>query len=127
MQKYIAILLFSFTVLNPAFASNKPDILGIFDQFITSSAATSKCDKPNQETLTKFLANLQMVSVLASKKLKEQYPKASKENIEEAMKKRTELITLKVGEVVDKNGCDNPDVQEIIKRFYVQAKWKPGQ
>ena len=127
MYKLIAVLFFNLTALNSAFASSNPDILGIFDQFVTSSAATSKCDKPSVETLTKFRANLQMVSVLASKKLKEQYPKTSKENIEKAMKKRTEQIAVKVGEIVDKNGCDNPDVQEIIKRFYVQAKWKPGQ
>jgi len=127
MHKYIIILLFTLSGISPLHATDKLDMLSIFDQFVTSSAATSQCDKPSKETLTKFLANFQMVSILASKKLKEQYPKVTSENIEQAKKKRTEQITTKVEEIIDKNGCENPDVQEIIKRFYVQAEWKPGQ
>jgi hypothetical protein len=127
MHKYIILLFFTLSGINPVHATDKLDILSIFDQFVTSGAAASQCDKPSKETLTKFLANFQMVSILASKKLKEQYPKATSERIEQAKKKRTEKITTEVEEIVDKNGCDNPDVQEAIKRFYVQAEWKPGQ
>ncbi len=127
MPKYIIILLFTLSGINPVHAADKLDMLSIFDQFITSGAATSQCEKPSKETLTKFLANFQMVSILASKKLKEQYPKATSQNIEQAKNQRTEQITTKVEEIIGKKGCDNPDVQEIIKRFYVQAEWKPGQ
>lgn len=128
MLKYITlILLITLAGQGPSYASNDPDILGIFDQFITSHAAVSKCEKPTKETLKHFLANLQMVSVLSSKKLKEKYPKYSKENISKTIKSRINLITKEVNEIIDDKGCSNSEVQEILKRFYVQAKWKPGK
>ena len=128
MPKYITlILLFTLAVTGRSYASDDPDILGIFDQFITSSAAAGKCEKPTKETLSHFLANLQMVSSFSSKKLKEKYPEYSKENISKTLKRRSDLITKKVNEIIDDKGCADSEVQEIIKRFYMQSKWKPGQ
>ena len=128
MMHLKALVIFVFIIgFKQSYAQNDPDILQIFDQFVTSNAVTGICEKPDEETLTHFLANFQMVSVLASKKLKEIYPEYTKDNISRTMKKRSELITQKVNEIVEAKGCTDPDVKIIIKRFYVQAKWKPGQ
>lgn len=127
LKNITLILLIALVGHGSSYASNDPDILGIFDQFITSRAAVGKCEKPTKETLKHFLANLEMVSVLSSKKLKEKYPTYSKENISKAMKSRIDLITKEVNKIIDDKGCSNSEIQEIVKRFYAQAKWKPGQ
>ncbi len=110
-----------------SYAQNDPEILQIFDQFVSSNTAVSKCDKPDKETMTRFLANLQIVSDIASKRLKETYPEFTENNISRSMKKRRELITQKANELVEAKGCADPDVKLAIERFYVQAKWQSGQ
>lgn len=110
---------------NPVYAEEGFGILKIFDQFVISSAAASRCVKPDSETLNHFLANFQMVSIYASLELKKQYPKYTKDQIAGAMKRKSEFITQKMFEQIREKGCDDPAIQEVIKRFSVQAKWQP--
>lgn len=109
----------------PVFAQDGPDIVQIFEQFVTSSAAASKCIKPEQDTLNHFLANFQMVTIYASQELEKRYPQRTKEQIMSAMKMQSEAISQKVFELVKQKGCDHTDIQEVVKRFHVQAKWQP--
>ncbi|MBI5893214.1 MAG: hypothetical protein HZB79_06125 [Deltaproteobacteria bacterium] len=121
------LLCFLFLVINPVYAQDSPDILQIYDQFVTSSAAASRCIKPDKETLNHFLANFQMVSIYASQELIKRYPERTKEQIASAMKNRNDAITQKIFELVREKGCDNPNIQQVVKRFFVQAKWQPGK
>ena len=117
-----------FTLLSsPSFAEEGPGILKIFDQFVVSSAAASKCAQPDKETLTAFLANFQMVSVYTSQELQKQFPKRTEDQISTAMKGKSQAITEKVNSMIAEKGCSDPDVQLVVKRFFVQAKWKPGK
>lgn len=106
-------------------AQEETDILQIYDQFVTSSAAAGKCETPDKETLTRFLSNFQMVTLLAADKLEQQNPGSSKQSIAMTMKARSDLIANKVHELVASSGCDYPGTQEVIKRFYAQAAWQP--
>jgi len=124
MRKLVVLLAL---LSSTSFAEAGPGILNIFDQFVVSSAAASKCAQPDKETLTAFLANFQMVSVYTSQKLQKQFPKRSKEEIAAAMKGRSQAITEKVHSMVAEKGCSDQDVQLVVKRFFVQAKWKPGK
>lgn len=128
-MSHIQNLLLCFLCLasNTVLAKDGPDILQIYDQFTTSSAAASRCIKPDKETLNQFLANFQMVYVYASKELIKRYPDQTKEKIADAMKKRGDSITQKIFEIVRDKGCDDPNIQQVVKRFYVQAKWQPSK
>jgi hypothetical protein len=46
-----------------AFAREELDMLGIFDLFILTSAATSKYCKPEDKSQTSFVANFRMSSI----------------------------------------------------------------
>ena len=59
--------------------------------------------------------------------LQKQYPNRTKEQITDAMKKKTEILSQKVHDIIRDKGCDASHIQDLIKRFYVQAKWKPGK
>ncbi len=128
-MKYMRILSVSIFIItfNPAYAEEGPGILKIFEQFVTSNAAASRCIKPDNETLTDYQANFLMVSIYASQELVKQYPKYTRDQVAGAMKRKSDLISQKVFEIVSEKGCDDPSVKEEIKRFNAQAKWKPGK
>jgi hypothetical protein len=116
-----------FFTANPVYAQGSPNILQIYDQFVTSSAAASRCIKPDKETLNHFLVNFRMVSSYASQELIKRYPERSKEQIASVMKNRSDAITQKVFELVREKGCDDTSIQQAVKRFSVQAKWQPAK
>lgn len=104
-------------------ATERIGILKIYDQFIVSSAAAGQCIEISDEAATHFLANFQMVSIHASQELARQYPEHTELQIAKAMERKRDLLTSKVIELVRNRGCDDPDIQEVIRRFEVQAKW----
>ena len=112
--------------LHASSAQEKLGILEIFDQFALANAAASKCIKPDNNTLMHYLANFQMITVYTSMELQKQYPNHTKEQITEAMKRKTELLSQKVHDVIRDKGCSDPRIQDLIKRFHVQAEWQPG-
>lgn len=112
-------------VLLPALGQASPYILEIHDQFIITAAVADKCIKPDRETQTAFLANAAMVYVYAFQELKNQYPERSEAEIIVAMNGRQAQLTKKVREVVDARGCSDADIQQVIRRYFFQAKWKP--
>jgi mevalonate kinase len=117
--------MFAAVIIYPAEAKEGPDILQIFDAFILSSAAARKCVKPDEEVLANYLANFRMISIRAAQELQKRFPDKTKEQIGNVMKKNSELLTEKVDEVIDADGCENEKIDDLIKRFYLQAKWEP--
>lgn len=101
------------------------DILTIFNQFVISNAAASKCENPDQKTLHVFSVNFQMIYNRASIKLEKKFPKYTKKKINEVLKNKFEITTRRTVELVRKKGCEDQNIQVVIKRFYVQAKWNP--
>jgi len=109
-----------------AVADDGPGILKIFDQFVVSSAAASKCAQPDKDTLTNFLANYQMVYLYTAQELEKQYPQRTKEQIADAMNRKLQAITDSIFTLVAEKGCADPEVQQVVNRFFAQAKWKTG-
>ena len=106
-------------------AADGPDILKIFDAFVVSSAAASKCEKPDQETLSRFLVNYQMVTVRTRQELKRRYPDRTDAQIDNAIKQKSKAMSERVHDVIGKQGCNDNKVQDLIRRFYFHAKWDP--
>jgi mevalonate kinase len=127
MKKMCHVLfwMFAAVIIYPAEAKEGPDILQIFDAFILSSAAARKCVKPDEEVLANYLANFRMISIRAAQELQKRFPDKTKEQIGNVMRKNSELLTEKVDEVIDADGCENEKIDDLIKRFYLQAKWEP--
>jgi len=108
-----------------SYAQEKLGMLEIFDQFALTNAAASKCIKPDSDTLTHYLSNFQMITVRTSMELQKQHPNRTKEQILEAIKKKTELLSQNVHDVIRDKGCGDVRIQDLIKRFHFQAKWQP--
>ncbi len=96
-------------------------IFQIFDQFHMASYAASKCVKPDEKVLEKFQSNYVVVGIRAAEALEKRSPGASKQVIANSVKRRAEFLDEKVGEIVTSGGCEDPRIQDLIKRFYVQA------
>jgi cupin superfamily acireductone dioxygenase involved in methionine salvage len=110
-----------------SFTSNAEnmDILKIYNQFTLASAAASKCIKPSKEELNAFLVNYQMVVILMHKEIKKRKPEYSEKDLEKVMTNRNTKATDAVNKVIKSEGCSSNKIQDLIKRFYMQLKWKP--
>lgn len=122
MNKYLMLLMLLFSATAIA---EKTDILKIYEHFTLASAAAGKCIKPEKEELTSFLANYQMVSITALTELKKRKPELSDEQASKILKAGGVKLTKAVYGVIDKEGCESPKIQDLLKRFHMQAAWKP--
>jgi len=114
-----------FLVGSSAYAEDGIPISKIFDQFVISSAAASKCIEPKENVLNDFLVNFQIVTTYTHQHIAKKYPNFTKEKIADVIKKRNNAITQKVFSHVQEKGCKDPGIKQIVDRFYVQAKWHP--
>jgi hypothetical protein len=113
MHKLSAVIGGMMILAVPASANEKgPDILRIFDRFVISNAAANKCLKPDENTLAKFLANFQAVTIRAAMRLEEMYPNTPSDKIGSAIKRRVDAINSKTFALVEKEGCDGKNVIE---------------
>ncbi|PTU31042.1 hypothetical protein CJD38_12140 [Stenotrophobium rhamnosiphilum] len=124
MRAIIVVALFA---VSTTCAAQGPDILAIYDQFVTSRAATAKCVSPPPESLGRFLTNFKMVSGYAAQEVKNRRPKMTVKQVQALMKGRTAAITSSVNSLVAEKGCSNPDIQQLVRRFEVQAQPIPGK
>ena len=109
-------------VISPiVIAQQKLDIVQIMGQFVQASYAASRCIKPDQETLSRFLFNFKVVSVRAIEELKKRSPGQSDQQIVEDLKRRTSAVEDAIDDVIRARGCGDPRIQDLLKRFEIQA------
>ena len=105
-------------------AAQQLDIVQIMGQFVQASYASSRCAKPDQKTLSNFLTNFKVVSIRATEELKKRNPNQSEQQIVDSLKQRTGAVEKAIDEAIRTNGCGDPRVQDLLKRFEVQANLK---
>lgn len=110
--------------MSPLAAAQQPDIVQIMGQFVQASYATSRCGKPDQKTLSNFLTNFKIVSVRATEELKKTNPGQSEQQIVEGLKQRTAAVEKAIDDAIHSNGCSDPRIQDLLKRFEIQANLK---
>lgn len=127
MNKLLAksvITLVAVAVSPVAAAQQELDIVQIMGQFVQAGYAASRCIKPDQETLARFLFNYKMVSVRASEELKRRNPGQSDQQIVEGLKQRTSAVEKAIDGAIREKGCSDPRIQDLLKRFEIQANLK---
>lgn len=127
MKKFfvkVLIVLFAFAIMPIAHAQQKLDIVQIMGQFVQASYAASRCIKPNQETLSRFIFNFKMVSVQAKEELKKRNTGQSEQQIVEGLKQSTSAVEKAIDDVIREKGCAAPRIQDLLKRFEIQANLK---
>jgi hypothetical protein len=101
------------------------DILGLFDQFVSSGAAASRCASPSEEVAVRFLSNFQWVSTHAREEISRQSPAASFEEVVAQLALRSLTVKSRTHALVKAEGCQSDAVQALMRRFVVQATWQP--
>lgn len=127
MKKFFAkviIAFFASAIAPIAVAQQKLDIVQIMRQFVQASYAASRCIKPNQEMLSRFIFNFKIVSVQANEELKKRNPGQSEQQIVEGLKQRTNAVEKVIDDVIREQGCSDPRIQDLLKRFEMQANLK---
>ena len=101
------------------------DILVLFDQFVSSGAAATRCASPSDDITVRFLSNFQWVSTHARREISRQSPDASFEEVAAQLAVRSLAVKARTHALVKAEGCDSDAVQELMRRFEVQSTWTP--
>lgn len=107
-----------------AIAQQKLDIVQIMGQFVQANYAASRCIKPDQKTLSGFLSNFRIVTFRATEELKKRNPGQSDQQIVDGLKQRTNAVEKAIDDAIRINGCADPRIQDLVKRFELQANLK---
>ncbi len=119
----IAIAALTF-LTSPLAAAQQLDIVQIMGQFVQAGYATSRCAKPDQRTLSNYLANFRLVTFHAMEELKNRNPSQTEQEIADRLKQRTGAVEKVIDETIRTNGCNDPRIQDLLKRFEIQASLK---
>ncbi|MEY4762078.1 MAG: hypothetical protein RLZZ200_1934 [Pseudomonadota bacterium] len=102
------------------------DILGLFDQFVSSGAAATRCVEPGDALTLRFLSNFQWVSMQATREMGSRRPDATNKEISAALATRSLEIKAKTHALVQSEGCGSESVKTLVRRFLVHSTWKAG-
>ncbi len=124
-QSHINIAIAALTISISSLASGQQlDIVQIMGQFVQSGYATSRCAKPDQRTLSNYLANFKLVTFRAMEELRKRNPSQTEQEIVERLKQSTGAVEKAIDEAIRSNGCSDPRIQDLLKRFEIQANLK---
>jgi hypothetical protein len=119
------LLFFVFAIAaSPASAQQKLDIIQIMGQFVQASHAASKCLKPDRDTLSHFLVNFKIVTFRASEEMRKKNPGMSEQQVLASFTTARNAVAQQIDDVLATNGCGDPRIQDLLKRFDIQAKLK---
>jgi len=107
-----------------AFADQKLDIIQIMGQFVQAEHAASQCLKPDQGTISRFNSNFRIVSIRATEEMLKRKPGATEPQVSEVFKKAADAVQEKIDEVIRTKGCGDSRIQDLLKRFEIQANLK---
>jgi hypothetical protein len=109
-----------------SFAQQKLDIIQVMGQFVQANYAASQCLKPKPElqTIAKFDLNFRIVTIHATEEMQKRKPELSKQQVYDIFKKGADAVQKQIDEVIRTKGCSDPRIQDLIKRFDIQANLK---
>jgi len=108
----------------PAIVDDEIGVLRLFDEFVSSGAAASRCAQPDDASAARFLSNFQWVSTHASREIGRQLPASSSEEVAAELARRSKAVKDRTHALVRAEGCEAEKVLELVRRFAVQSTWK---
>ncbi len=110
-------------VSNGAHGAASPGLTKIYESFVVSAIAATRCAPPDAETQKKFINNFTIVSAFARKELKARFPNSPEEVIDTALKEQANKLTKKVDEVIQSDGCKDEKIQKLLEAYRYHADW----
>jgi len=108
----------------PEIVDDDIGVLRLFDEFVSSGAAASRCAHPDDDAAARFLSNFQWVSVHATREIGRQMPASSPEEVSAELARRSKAVKDRAHALVKAEGCESTSVQELVRRFAVQSTWR---
>ena len=94
----------------------------MFDSFTISLVAASRCDQPDERTMSRFLGNLMVVQEAMLSQLRGRYPRADEKTLLSIIDKRI----ARLGQSVEKNiaqlGCMDASIIRLVRLFEMNAR-----
>jgi hypothetical protein len=108
----------------PAVLQDEIGVLRLFDEFVSAGAAASRCATPDDEAAARFLSNFQWVASHATREIGRQLPASSGDEVAAELARRSKAVKDRTHALVRSEGCEAEKVQELVRRFAVQASWR---
>ena len=106
----------------PVLTQQGPDIVEIMRQFMLAEHAAKQCLKPDQATWARFEANRRIVTLRATEAMRKRKPGATAWQISQWFAQSTVPVMAHMDEIIRSKGCTDPRIQDLLKRFEIQAK-----
>jgi hypothetical protein len=99
-------------------------VLRLFDEFVSSGAAASRCALPDDYAAARFLSNFQWVSLHATREVGRQLRDSNDSEAAAELARRSKEIKDRTHALVKAEGCEAEKVQELLRRFVIQSNWQ---
>lgn len=101
----------------------------MFDTFTVSPVAASRCDQPDERTLSRFTANLMVVQEAILNEYCKRYPRADDANLLGIIDRRINQLGGNVEKAIAQRGCMDASIIRLVRLFELNARpdlFQPG-
>jgi hypothetical protein len=109
----------------PAAGKSVPDIFQVWDQFVISDAAAAVCEPADGPSKKLHAANFALVSAHVRARIKTASPLKSDDEVSRFLDGRKAALVRVTKEAAEQKGCDDAEVQQLVRRYQVQLRWRP--
>jgi hypothetical protein len=119
----IAFLVFA-QVATTSFAAGQStvDAERLFDSFTVSLVAASRCDPPDERTMTRFLGNLLIVQDEIRRQYRARYPNADETTLLGIIDNRIKRLGNSLENRIAARGCMDESIIKLVRLFELNAR-----
>ena len=103
-------------------AQSTADAERLFDSFTVSLVAASRCDPPDERTMTRFLSNLLIVQDEILRQFKARYPNADEATLLGVIDNRIKRLGSSLENQIAVRGCMDESIIKLVRLFELNAR-----
>ena len=114
---------FSFFIHMPAAQAQYMGQVGqMFDSFTVSLVAASRCDQPDERTMSRFMGNLMIVQDAILGEYRKRYPRADEATLLGVIDRRINQLGGNVEKAIAQRGCMDASIIRLVRLFELNAR-----
>ncbi|GAB1715251.1 MAG: hypothetical protein NTAFB05_02930 [Nitrobacter sp.] len=115
-----------FCILSASLGRGRVDIVQIYSNFLASRVAALGCNAADKATESKFLSNLQAVTIRAIQALKERNQTLSDADLSAKIVAAQNTTQAAVKGEITKNGCSSERIRALLKLYKIHSEMSLG-
>ena len=100
-------------------------LIDVYDQFVVASAAATACLAPDPDRISRQLDTFWAIQRRVEAEQVGTRPGVPAYQINGELLNRARRMRLQILDYIDRNGCDDPAVVDLVMLFLAQSDWLP--